>query len=156
MGRASSIAKVIGINVAGLALALVGAEIALRIIKPEALQARLKMNESTRQEPAQAQGLFDFKEFRFKPDSQGQQFTQNTNIPFSMTVTGGETHALTLTTQQQVSSLVIALPMESGSATKIYCNAKQETSTQMKTFTHLEYPEQISSITSASSKLRST
>ena len=35
MGRASSIAKVVGINVAGLALALVGPEIALRIIKPE-------------------------------------------------------------------------------------------------------------------------
>ena len=73
MGRARSIAKVIGFNVAGLALALVSAEIALRIIKPEALQARLKMNESTRQEPAQAQGLFDFTDFRFKPESQGQQ-----------------------------------------------------------------------------------
>ena len=58
MGRASSIAKVVGINVAGLALALVGAEIALRIVKPEALQARLKMNELMRQGPAQAQGLF--------------------------------------------------------------------------------------------------
>lgn len=73
MGRASSITKVIGINLAGLALALVAAEITLRIIKPEALQARLKMNELTRQEPAQAQGLFDFTHFRFKPESQGQQ-----------------------------------------------------------------------------------
>ena len=73
MGRASSIAKVIGVNVAGLALALVGAEIALRIIKPEALQARLKMNELMRQGPAQAQGLFDSKTFRFAPHSQGQQ-----------------------------------------------------------------------------------
>ena len=73
MGRASSIAKVIGINVGGLALALVGAEIALRIIKPEALQARLKMNELMRQGPAQAQGLFDSTTFRFAPNSQGQQ-----------------------------------------------------------------------------------
>ena len=73
MGRASSIAKVVGINVAGLALALVGAEIALRIVKPEALQARLKMNELMRQGPAQAQGLFDSKTFHFQPNSQGQQ-----------------------------------------------------------------------------------
>ena len=73
MGRASSIAKVVGINVAGLALALVGAEIALRIVKPEALQARLKMNELMRQGPAQAQGLFDSKTFHFQPNSQGRQ-----------------------------------------------------------------------------------
>ena len=73
MGRDSSIAKVVGINVAGLALALVGAEIALRIAKPEALQARLKMNELMRQGPTQAQGLFKWKDFRFSPNSKGQQ-----------------------------------------------------------------------------------
>jgi hypothetical protein len=73
MGRVSSISKLIGINVAGLALALVAGEMALRIAKPPALQARLKMNELMRQGPTKAQGLFNFKEFRFVPNSRGQQ-----------------------------------------------------------------------------------
>ena len=65
MGRVSSISKLIGINVAGLALALVAGEMALRIAKPPALQARLKMNELMRQGPTKAQGLFNFKEFQY-------------------------------------------------------------------------------------------
>ena len=111
MGRASSIAKVVGINVAGLALALVGAEIALRIVKPEALQARLKMNELMRQCPPKRKGYLT-KHSTSNPTVRGSNCTANTNIRFSTIATAGETPALTSLSQLLPLSLATVTPTE--------------------------------------------
>ena len=72
MSKKSSLLKVAAINAAGFGVALLAGEIALRIIKPEALSARLAMNQQLREGNHQSQALFEKKNFRFKPNSRGQ------------------------------------------------------------------------------------
>ena len=74
MGKKKSLLKVAVINAAGLGVALLAGEIVLRITKPEALEARLAMNQQLREGTQQSQSLFEKEHFRFKPNSKGEQF----------------------------------------------------------------------------------
>ena len=74
MGNRPSLLKVAAINAAGLGMALLAGEIVLRIIKPEALEARLAMNQQLRKGTQKSQSLFEKEYFRFKPNSKGEQF----------------------------------------------------------------------------------
>ena len=74
MSKKTSLLKVAAINAAGLGVALLAGEIVLRITKPEALEARVAMNQQLREGTQQSQSLFEKKYFRFKPNSKGEQF----------------------------------------------------------------------------------
>ena len=73
MGKTKSLLKVAAINAAGLGVALLAGEIVLRITKPEAVEARLAMNNQIQKGIDQVQTLFDKEKFHFATNSTGQQ-----------------------------------------------------------------------------------